>query len=68
VSFEKTVYVVQEDRLRTRKVEVARTEESTAFITDGLKEGEQVIVTRLENPLENSLVNILEPAREEARE
>ncbi|CAK8715946.1 RND family efflux transporter, MFP subunit [Candidatus Electrothrix aarhusensis] len=68
VSFEQTVYVVQEDRLRTRKVEVARTEESTAFITDGLKEGEQVIVTRLENPLENSLVNILEPAREEARE
>ncbi|MCI5162483.1 MAG: hypothetical protein D3917_10810 [Candidatus Electrothrix sp. AX5] len=68
VNFEQTVYVVQEDRLRTRKVEVARTEESTAFITDGLKEGEQVIVTRLENPLENSLVNILEPAREEARE
>jgi hypothetical protein len=61
VSFEQTVYVVQENRLHTRKVEVARTEESTAFISGGLQEGEQVIVTRLENPLENSLIRIEGP-------
>lgn len=61
VSFEQTVYVVQENRLHTRKVQVARTEESTAFISSGLQEGEQVIVTRLENPLENSLIRIEGP-------
>ncbi|WPD22987.1 MAG: efflux RND transporter periplasmic adaptor subunit [Candidatus Electrothrix scaldis] len=61
VSFEQTVYVVEDGRLHTRKVEVARTEQGTTYVTDGLEEGEQVIVTRLENPLENSLVNILEP-------
>lgn len=60
VSFEQTVYLVEDGRLRTRKVVVARTEQGTTYVTDGLEEGEQVIVTRLENPLENSLVNILE--------
>ena len=59
VSFEQTVYVVQEGRLRTREVEVARVEGSTAFITKGLEEGDQVITTRLEHPVENSLVTIL---------
>ncbi|CAK8722291.1 RND efflux pump membrane fusion protein barrel-sandwich domain-containing protein [Candidatus Electrothrix laxa] len=68
VSFEQTAYIVKESRLHTRKVVVARTEGSTTFITDGLQEGEQVVVTRLENPLENSLVSILELDREEARE
>ncbi|WP_339134712.1 MAG: efflux RND transporter periplasmic adaptor subunit [Candidatus Electrothrix sp. GW3-4] len=63
VSFEQTVYVVQEGRLHTRKVEVARIEENMAFITGGLKDWEQVIVTRLENPLEKSLVNILDPVQ-----
>ena len=63
VSFEQTVYVVQENRLRTRQVKVARTDESTAFITDGLQENEQVIITRLENPLENALVRIEESGR-----
>jgi RND family efflux transporter MFP subunit len=61
VSFEQTVYVVQENRLHTRKMQVARTEESTAFISGGLQEGEQIIVTRLENPLENSLIRIEGP-------
>ena len=67
VSFEQTVYVAQENRLRTRKVEVARVEGGTAFITNGLEQGEQVIITRLEKPLENSLVSIKEPARQSAQ-
>jgi RND family efflux transporter MFP subunit len=58
VSFEQTVYVAEENRLQTRKVEVARVEGGIAFITKGLEEGEQVIITRLEKPLENSLVDI----------
>jgi RND family efflux transporter MFP subunit len=58
VSFEQTVSIAEENRLRTRKVEVARVEGGIAFITKGLEEGEQVIITRLENPLENSLLSI----------
>ena len=67
VSFEQTVSVAQGNRLRTRKVEVARVEGGTAFITNGLEQGEQVIITRLEKPLENSLVSIKEPARQSAQ-
>ncbi len=65
VSFEQTVYVAANNRLHTRKVEMARAEDSTAFITGGLEEGEQVIVTRLENPLENVLVKIEESGSSE---
>ena len=61
VSFENTVYVVQENRLHTRPVEVARVQDSKALVVNGLKEGEQVIITRMENPPENSLVQITEP-------
>ncbi len=60
VSFEQTVYVAEGNRLRTRKVEVARVEGGIAFTTNGLEQGEQVIITRLENPLENSLINVLD--------
>ncbi|CAK8718728.1 RND efflux pump membrane fusion protein barrel-sandwich domain-containing protein [Candidatus Electronema halotolerans] len=58
VSFENTVYVVKENRLQTRPVEVARVQNGKAIVVSGLQEGEQVIVTRLENPPENSLVQI----------
>jgi RND family efflux transporter MFP subunit len=58
VSFENTVYVVKENRLQTRPVEVARVQNGKALVVSGLQEGEQVIVTRLENPPENSLVQI----------
>lgn len=58
VSFEETVFVVEDQRLLTRKVEVARMQNTQALVRAGLKEGELVILTRLENPLENSLVKI----------
>ncbi len=60
VSFTSTVYVVKGSRLQTREVTVAREEEDVAVITGGLASGDVVITTRLENPLENSLVRIVE--------
>ena len=60
VSFTSTVYVVRDGRLQTRKVTVAREEGDMAVITGGLVSGDVVIVTRLENPLENALVRIVE--------
>ncbi len=60
VSFTSTVYLVRDGRLQTRKVKVAREEGDMAVITGGLVSGDLVIITRLENPLENSLVRIVE--------
>ncbi|MGD9016447.1 MAG: HlyD family efflux transporter periplasmic adaptor subunit, partial [Desulfobacterales bacterium] len=58
VSFEGTVYVAREDRLRTLAVEVARIDGEDALISGGLSEGDRVVVTRLVDPLENSLLII----------
>lgn len=58
VTNEHTVYTVVEDRLRTSPVTVLRMEGHSAYISGGLNPGDTVIITRLENPLEHSLVNI----------
>ncbi len=58
VSFENTVYVVRDNRLKTVGVRVVRIQGEQAFVAEGLEEGEQVIVTRLVDPLENSLVEV----------
>ena len=60
VTYEGNVHVVTGSRLHTRKVEVARVQDNKALISGGLQEGETVIITRLENPLENALVRIEE--------
>jgi len=59
VSFDKTVYLVREGRLKTMPVSVARLEKEVAYINDGLAPGDQVIITRLSDPIENSLVEIV---------
>jgi RND family efflux transporter MFP subunit len=58
VSFENTVYVVRDNRLKTVDVRVARIQGETAYVAEGIEEGTQVIVTRLVDPLENTLVEI----------
>lgn len=58
ISFEKTLYVSMDNRLKTIPVEVARVQGETALVTSGIKPGDIVITTRLVNPLENSLLNI----------
>ena len=59
VSYTNTVFLAQGDRLKTRSVQVARVDGDDAFITEGLSNGDRVIVTRLVDPLENSLLEIL---------
>ncbi len=58
VTFENTVYVAVDNRLHTRPVTVARLEQELAVISEGLAPGETVITTRLEQPLENSLLSV----------
>jgi RND family efflux transporter MFP subunit len=59
VSFENTVYVANDQsRLITVPVTVVRSEGEEAFISKGLNPGQTVIVTRLTDPLENSLLAV----------
>ncbi len=60
VNFTDSVYVVIDGRLQLRSVEVVREEGDQAIIAAGLQPGDRVITTRLENPLSNSLVRIVE--------
>jgi RND family efflux transporter MFP subunit len=61
VSYTNTVFLAQGDRLKTRSVQVARVDGDDAYITGGLDNGDRVIVTRLVDPLENSLLEVLQP-------
>jgi multidrug efflux pump subunit AcrA (membrane-fusion protein) len=60
VSYEGTVYVVQDGRLHTARVQVNHTEGDFSFVTGGIATGQIVITTRLIAPLENSLVTYLD--------
>ncbi len=59
VSFTGMVYVVTAGRLHSRKVEVVREETDIAVIDKGLAPGDVVITTRLEEPLDNTLVRVV---------
>jgi len=74
VSFENTVFtvvrnqlktiqvtVVCEDRLKTVPVTVVREEGDVVYVSEGLKAGDRVITTRLIDPLENTLLSIMNP-------
>lgn len=59
VSFENTVYVVVDNKLKTVPVEIARSQGEEAFISEGLKPGDRVIITRLIDPMENTKLIII---------
>ncbi len=63
VSFENTIYVSENNRLKTVPVTVARVQGETALVSSGIKPGDLVVTTRLTNPLENSLLEIAIPER-----
>lgn len=58
VDFEGRVYVVEKNRLHSRRVQVAKVQDNKALVGKGLQPGEIVITTRLESPLENTLVQV----------
>lgn len=59
VSFKNTVYAMVESRLKTIDVQVARVDGEFAYVTGGLNNGDTVITTRLVDPLENTLLEII---------
>ncbi|UCD58530.1 MAG: efflux RND transporter periplasmic adaptor subunit [Candidatus Hydrogenedentota bacterium] len=58
VSFEDTVYVARNSRLKTVPVSVARRQGERTLVSAGLEEGDIVITTRLVDPIENTLLEI----------
>ncbi|MBU2511348.1 biotin/lipoyl-binding protein [bacterium] len=64
VSFNNTVYVAKEKRLQTVSVEVVRIQDDEVFVSKGLKTGDNVIITRLVDPLENSLLEFVTKAND----
>ena len=61
VSFRNTVYLSSDRRLKTVPVKVARIQNDDVFVSDGIEPGDRVITTRLVDPLENSLLEIVSP-------
>ena len=69
VTFENQVYLAGPDnRLKTVDVGVARIDGEHAYVDRGLNPGDAVIVTRLIDPLENSLLKIAEATTDGERE
>ena len=58
VSFDNTVYIAVDNRLKTVPVKVARVEGENAYVAEGLNAGDMVVTTRLIDPLENALLQI----------
>ncbi len=56
VTFSSEVYLAREGRLEIRPVTVVRSQGDDTFAGEGLAAGELAIVTRLVNPLPNSLL------------
>lgn len=61
VSFKNTVFLVIDNHLQTQPVNVVYKAKDTAYINEGLDEGDIVITTRLSDPLENARVEIIAP-------
>ena len=66
VSFENTVYVSVDSRLKTVPVEVEREQGEEAFVSGGLHTGDVAVVTRLIDPLENTLLELTFADEEES--
>jgi len=62
VNFENEAYIVNaENRLETVTVSVKRVQGDHVYVKEGLERGNRVIVTRLIDPLENALIEVIEP-------
>ncbi len=65
VSFDNNVFVVRNDRLYTVPVQVVRIQGEYCYVKSGIKTGDKVIITRLIDPVEGSLIRIV-PLKEGA--
>lgn len=67
VSFNNTVFLALDGRLKTLPVTVERSEGDTAYVGKGLKPGDLVITTRLVDPMENALIEVMDVSDEKSQ-
>ena len=65
VSFENTVHLAVDNRLKTVPVKVARMEGENVYVYGGLIAGDMIVTTRLIDPLENALLEITNNSQKE---
>ncbi|MEE4354605.1 MAG: efflux RND transporter periplasmic adaptor subunit [Desulfatiglans sp.] len=65
VSFENTVHIAVDNRLKTVPVKVARMEGENVYVYGGLNAGDMVVTTRLIDPMENALLKITNKSKKE---
>ncbi len=58
VTIDNKIYLAVDNRLKTFPVELARSQGEYALIQSGLNPGDEIITTRLVNPLDNTLLEI----------
>ena len=59
VSYDNTAFISNNGRLKTVSVKTKRRAGEEIFISKGIKPGDKIIITRLVEPLENSLLEII---------
>jgi membrane fusion protein, multidrug efflux system len=67
VGFRGSLYTVVDQRLKTVAVEVARENGDDVLVVGGLEEGDTIITTRLVDPLEGALIEIVPAAAASAK-
>ena len=56
-----TVWVMHEDKLRIRPVEVAFRDAEFVYITDGLEDGDKVVITGISTPVDGETLRLKPP-------
>jgi RND family efflux transporter MFP subunit len=62
VQYNKSVYMVVDNRLKTVPIKVNWIENEFVYVSEGIIEDDQIILTRLSDPLENTLIEVSQPA------
>ncbi len=59
INFDSTVYLAEDGKLETTHVNIAHEQENEAFLSTGLAPGDLVILTRLVNPFEGAVLDVV---------
>jgi multidrug efflux pump subunit AcrA (membrane-fusion protein) len=57
VGYDNKINIVTENRLKTVPVGVKWVDDGNVYVSSGIRENEKIILTRLSNPVENTLVD-----------
>ena len=65
VSYERTLYTVRSNRLTTVSVAVDYVDDDYTYVSKGVSQGDCIITTRLVDPLERALLDVVAATKED---